>query len=205
MKEIFVSNIHKWQAFPENPKEKPKLEFVDALFKRRLSQCTRMTIQVLHDLLEEFPDAKDLKQVFVSFRGEIEREFTINKGIIEDSEILPAGFSLSVFNTPIAAASLALKLKAGYSVVYPSKGDFYSAFLAAASAVLSGSEEKIVFVYADEYVPEQYGKLQPENNAGIAFACVLSATESKDSVSINCAESEKTFKSPFEFLEKNCR
>ena len=63
MKEIFVSNIHKWQASPENPKEKPKLEFVDALFKRRLSQCTRMTIQVLHDLLEEFPDAKDLKQV----------------------------------------------------------------------------------------------------------------------------------------------
>lgn len=205
MKEIFVSNIHKWQASPENPKEKPVLEFVDALFKRRLSQCTRMTIQVLHDLLEEFPDAKDLKQVFVSFRGEIEREFTINKGIIEDSEILPAGFSLSVFNTPIAAASLVLKLKAGYSVVYPSKEDFYSAFLAAASAVLSGSEEKIVFVYADEYVPEQYGKLQPENNAGIAFACVLSATESRDFVSINCAESEETFKSPFEFLEKNCR
>lgn len=204
MKEIFVSNIHKWQASPENPKEKPKLEFVDALFKRRLSQITRMTIQVLHDLLEEFPAAKDFKQVFVSFRGEIEREFTINKGIIEDSEILPAGFSLSVFNTPIAAASLALKLKSGYSVIYPSKGDFYSAFLGAASAVLSGSEENVVFVYADEYVPEQYGNLQPENNAGFAFACVLSATESKDSVSINCVESGEKLKSPLEFLEKIC-
>lgn len=204
MKEIFVSNIHKWQASPENPKEKPKLEFVDSLFKRRLSQCTRMTIQVLHDLLEEVPEAKDLKQVFVSFRGEIEREFTINKGIIEDSEILPAGFSLSVFNTPIAAASLALKLKAGYSVVYPSKGDFYSAFLAASSAVLSGSEEKVVFVYADEYVPEQYGKLQPENNVGIAFACVLCATEAENSVSINYTESEEALKNPLEFLGKIC-
>lgn len=204
MKEIFVSNVHKWQASPENPKEKPKLEFVDALFKRRLSQCTRMTIQVLHDLLEDFPEAKDFKQVFVSFRGEIEREFTINKGIIEDSEILPAGFSLSVFNTPIAAASLALKLKAGYSVIYPSKGDFYSAFLGAASAVLSGSEEKVVFVYADEYVPEQYGNLQPENNVGLAFACVLSATGTGNSVSINCAESEKKLNNPLEFLEKIC-
>ena len=204
MKEIFVSNVHKWQASPENPKEKPKLEFVDALFKRRLSQCTRMTIQVLHDLLEDFPEAKDFKQVFVSFRGEIEREFTINKGIIEDSEILPAGFSLSVFNAPIAAASLALKLKAGYSVIYPSKGDFYSAFLGAASAVLSGSEEKVVFVYADEYVPEQYGNLQPENNVGLAFACVLSATGTGNSVSINCAGSEKKLNNPLEFLEKIC-
>lgn len=204
MKEIFVSNIHKWQASPENPKEKPKLEFVDALFKRRLSQITRMTIQVLHDLLEEFPAAKDFKQVFVSFRGEIEREFTINKGIIEDSEILPAGFSLSVFNTPIAAASLALKLKSGYSVIYPSKGDFYSAFLGAASAVLSGSEENVVFVYADEYVPEQYGKLQPENNSGFAFACVLSATGLKNSVSINCADSGENLKNPLKFLEKIC-
>lgn len=204
MKEIFVSNVHKWQASSENPKEKPKLEFVDALFKRRLSQVTRMTIQVLHDLLEEVPEAKDCKQVFVSLRGEIEREFTINKGIIEDLEILPAGFSLSVFNTPIAAASLALKLKAGYSVIYPSKGDFGSAFLGAASPVLSGSEEKIVFVYADEYVPEQYGKLQPENNIGTAFSCVLSATELKGSLSINCTEFEENLKNPLEFLARIC-
>ncbi len=204
MKEIFVSNVHKWQASSENPSEKPKLEFVDALFKRRLSQCTRMTIQVLHDLLEDVPESKNYKQIFVSLRGEIEREFTINKGIIEDSEILPAGFSLSVFNAPVAAATLALKLKAGYSVIYPCKGDFCSAFLAAASPVLSGSEEKVVLVYADEYVPDQYGKLQPECNVGTAFSCILSATESKESLSINCTELEETFKNPLEFLAKIC-
>lgn len=205
MKEIFVSNIHKWQASPENPKEKPVLEFVDPLFKRRLSQLTRMTIQVLHDLLEDFPAAVDFSQFFVSFRGEIEREFSINKGIIEDSEILPAGFSLSVFNAPIAAASLALKLKSGYSVVFPAKENFSAAFLAAASAVLSGAQEKIIFVYGDEYVPEQYGKIRPENNIGLAFACVLSATETEGAVSINCDEFEKYSENPLKFLEKYYR
>lgn len=207
MKEIFVSNFHKWQASPENPKEKPRLEFADPLFKRRLSQITRMTVQVLHDLIEEMPEAASLKQVFVSLRGEIEREFSINKGIIEDSEILPAGFSLSVFNTPVAAASLALKLKAGYSVVYPSEGKFFSAFLGAAAPVLSGAEEKVVLVYADEYVPDEYGKLQPENNRGFAFACVLSATGTNGSVSINCSDNdiEEKLKNPLEFSEKICR
>lgn len=175
MNELFISDLKTWKSPLENPKEKPKLEFADPLFKRRLSQITRMTIQVVHDLIEERPEAKDFKQVFVSFRGEIEREFTINKGIIEDSEILPAGFSLSVFNTPIAAASLCLKLKAGYSVIYPSKQDFASAFLGAASPILSGSEQNIIFVYADEYVPDFYGDLQPKNNSGNAFACILSA------------------------------
>ncbi len=185
MNGIYISNVHGWKPSAENPKEKPKLEFADPLFKRRLSQITRMTVQVLHDLLQEVPDAVSCKQVFVSFRGEIEREFTINRGLIEDSEILPAGFSLSVFNTPIAAATLSLGLKAGYSVIYPSKENFRSALLGAAAPVLCGSEKKLIFVYADEYVPDEYGDLQPENNSGRAFACLISAEEVPGSTAID--------------------
>lgn len=189
MSKIYISNLHTWNASPENPKEKPKLEFADPLFKRRLSQITRMTIQVVHDLIEEVPEAAEYKQVFVSFRGEIEREFTVNRGIIEDSEILPAGFSLSVFNTPIAAASLSLGLKAGYSVIYPGKSNFKDGLLGAAAPVLSGSEEKIILVYADEYVPDEYGSLQPGMNAGSAFACIISAVDIKESVSVDLNDS----------------
>ena len=76
---IAVSNVHIWCPPEENLREKPKLEFADPLFKRRLSQITRMTVQVLHDLVEECPAVREYKQVFVSFRGEIEREFTINR------------------------------------------------------------------------------------------------------------------------------
>lgn len=197
---LYVSNIHIWKASSENPKEKPKLEFADSLFKRRLSQITRITIQVVHDLLEEVPEAKDCKQVFVSFRGEIEREFTINQGIIEDTEILPAGFSLSVFNTPIAAASLCLGLKSGYSVIYPSKNDFVTGFTGAAAPVLAGSEEKVIFIYADEYVPDCYGEHQPKENNPVAFACILSSQKNQNSVGVeNVADFAAT---PMEFIKK---
>lgn len=177
---IAVSNVHIWCPPEENLREKPKLEFADPLFKRRLSQITRMTVQVLHDLVEECPAAREYKQVFVSFRGEIEREFTINRGIIQDGEILPAGFSLSVFNAPVAAATLCLKLKSGYSVIYPSKENFRDALYAAASPVLCGSEKNVVLVYADEYVPDEYGALQPAQNKPFAFACVLGEGAGKD-------------------------
>ena len=65
-------------------KESPKLEYTDPLFKRRLSQISKMTIQVVHNLLGKTNVDKNIKIVFVSLRGEIEREFTINKGLIED-------------------------------------------------------------------------------------------------------------------------
>ena len=84
IKDVLVSHIHTF--IPEGT-EAPKLEFVDPLFRRRLSQITKMTIHVLHDLLEEIPEATDYKQVFISFRGEIKREFTINKGLAGDAHV----------------------------------------------------------------------------------------------------------------------
>ncbi len=189
MENIYISCIHTWHSSAENPKEKPQLDFADPLFKRRLSQITRMTIQVVHDLLESEPAAKEYKQVFVSFRGEIARQFSMNKSLAESFEVLPASFSLSVFNTPIASASLCLGLKAGYSVIYPSKNNFNSAFLASVSSVLSGSDEKILFVYADEYIPDEYGARLQNGNNPMALSCIISKSETGTKVNPHSIQS----------------
>ena len=198
MKKVFVSHIKVWKPSSGNFAEKPTLPFADSLFKRRLSQISRMTVQVIHDLLEEVPEAKEYKQIFISFRGELSREFSINKSILQDSEILPAAFSLSVFNTPIASASLALKLKSGYSVIYPSKQDFRSAVLAASSAVLSGAEQKIILVYADEFIPKEYESLVDECQNPFSFACLLEGEQNKSQNSV--AVDFENFSSPEEFI-----
>lgn len=192
MDNFYISNITAWapgladdiEAWKEwsagskqieQVKESPKLEYADPLFKRRLSQITKMTIEVVHKLFEATRLDSETKLVFTSLRGEIEREFTINKGLIEDGMILPAGFSLSVFNTPISSATLACGLRGGYSVIYPSKNNFADAFKTAIAPVLAGTEEQIVLVYADEIVPEVYGDKRPAENIPLAFACVVSA------------------------------
>ena len=212
MSEVFISKPVMWAPGLEDDPEKwekwlkgkdsiersssaPKLEYTDPLFRRRLSQISKMTVHVVHALLEKYFFDKDTKIVFVSFRGEIAREFSINKGIISENMILPAGFSLSVFNTPIALATIALGLTGGYSAVYPSKSDFSSALKNAFAPVLCGDEEKIVLVYADELVPECYGV----NSTPLAFAAVVSAEKTENSVKIDDFES---IKSPDAFLKR---
>jgi len=173
----------------------PKLEYTDPLFRRRLSQISKMTVHVVHELLEKEGFDKGTKLVFVSLRGEIAREFSINKGIISENMILPAGFSLSVFNTPVALATIAFGLTGGYSAVYPSKSDFSSALKNAFAPVLCGDEEKIVLVYADELVPECYGV----DSTPLAFAVVISADKTETSVKIDDFDS---LKSPDAFLKR---
>ena len=164
MKSFYLSNVTAWapglnddtslwekwandEAQIEQIKESPKLEYTDPLFRRRLSQITKMTVHVVHNLLEKSHVNPETKIVFISLRGEIEREFTINKGLIEDGMILPAAFSLSVFNTPISSATLAFGLKGGYSVIYPSKNNFADALKTAVAPVLAGTEKEIIFPF----------------------------------------------------------
>jgi len=197
------SDTELWQEWAnevipiEQIKEAPKLEYTDPLFRRRLSQITKMTVHVIHNLLEKTHINPETKLVFISQRGEIEREFTINKGLIEDDMILPAGFSLSVFNTPVSSATLAFGLKGGYSVIYPSKGNFKDAFKTAAAPLLAGTEKQIILVYADELVPEVYGDKRPYDNYPFAFAGVISSQKSANCISFddfsNVPESAQEF------------
>ena len=215
MNEIYISGISKWapgladdealwqawlkgSAQIEQIKDSPKLEYTDPLFRRRLSQITKMTIHVVHSLLEKCKPSKETKLVLISLRGEIEREFTINKGIIEDQMIMPAAFSLSVFNTPVSSATLAFGLKGGYSVLYPSKNDFSQAFKAAVAPVLAGTEKEIILVYADELVPEVYGDKRPEENIPLAFACLISSQKKDNCIALD--DFSNVGKSPVEFL-----
>ena len=222
MKELYLSHISPWapglldnsenwnswakgEIQIEQTKDSPKLEYTDPLFRRRLSQISKMTIHTIHNLIEsinsENPESfdKETKIVFCSMRGEIEREFTINKSLIEDEMILPAGFSLSVFNTPVALATLAFKLTGGYSVLYPSKNNFANCFNAAVAPLLAGTEEQIIFVYADELVPEVYGQKRPAENIPFSFATLISTEKTKDAIEIN--DLSKISSSPIAFLK----
>ncbi|GBU28125.1 hypothetical protein R84B8_01683 [Treponema sp. R8-4-B8] len=131
----------------------PEITFTDSLFRRRLSQISRMTVQVVHDIL---PVKEDTKMFFVSFRGELTRQYQINKMLIEDKALMPAAFSLSVFNAPAALASIALGLKGGYSALYPGNNSFTASLLAAQAEFLSGAQEELIFIYADEQAPPEY-------------------------------------------------
>lgn len=161
----------------------PAIAFTTPLFRRRLSQICKMVIQTVHDVIEA-TGCGDIKQTFVSTYGDIKRQLDVSRQTLMDKEILPASFSYSVLNAPIALASLACKLKSGYSVIFPAENEFKAAFTTATAPLLCGDEEKIIFVYANELIPEDYaGHFEafasaPDKtdlNEPFVFASVLSA------------------------------
>lgn len=195
---MFVSKLCVWEPPADDLAASPKLEWTEAIFRRRLSQLTKMTVQVVHDIFFDGTLDKNTKLVFVSFRGELEREFKVNKTLIQEESILPAAFSLSVFNAAIAQATIALGLKGGYTCVFPSNANFASGVLSAAAPVLAqGGDAKTVLVYADENVPDYYKEFLKGPNEPLAFAALLSSQKTDNSIELNL---EKIPRSPREFI-----
>ena len=200
---IFATEFASFKPSYENPGEAPKLPYVDTLFKRRLSQISRMTIDVIHSLIGENGENSDVKIVFSSFRGEIARQLKTNRTLFDDAAVMPASFSISVFNAPPGLATIVCKMKAGYTAIFPGDGKFSSSLTAACAGILCGDEKKVIFAYADELVPEEYksspGYVRPHP---LAFACVLSAERREGASEIPVGEKEffKIASSPEAFL-----
>ena len=185
--EIYISRFSAWAPGIENAKEweewalgnreitsgsaSPDILFTEPMFRRRLSQISKMTIQVVHDLL---PVKEETKILFLSFRGEISRYYNVTKTLIEDNNIMPATFSLSVFNVPVALSSMAFSLKGGYSAVYPGGNSFAAGLSLAEAAFLCGKSEEYIFIYADEEIPHEYKDIFQGNHPPLAFGFLLS-------------------------------
>jgi hypothetical protein len=174
----------------------PDITFTDSMFRRRLSQITKMTIQVIHDLL---PLEEDAKIFFLSFRGELSRQYQINKMLIEEGELSPAAFSLSVFNAPVALATIALGLKGGYSALYPEKNSLSAGIKAAEAAILCGTTEEAALVYVDENVPPEYRCFFQECPLPLAFGVLLSRSRRPLSIPLSLCKQEDN---PYDFLKQ---
>jgi hypothetical protein len=172
-----VESSHEWDEWALGrrnilPEAKaPEISYTDSTFRRRLSQISKMSIQVIHDLL---PLGEDTKMLFSSFRGELSREYQIFKMLREEGAISPAAFSLSGFNTPVALASIAFGLKGGYSAIYPANNSFTACITAAQAMLFSGTTDEIVLVYADENIPPECGCFFQEYPVPVAFGLLLS-------------------------------
>jgi len=150
----------------------PPLEHVDAMFKRRLSQLTRMTIHVGHEALKGQPP---MKICFASTYGEISQQYKITSRLIEEKEVSPANFSLSVFNTPVAALSIVEGNTEGYVACYPGVDAFKLALIDSAAALRAGDGTSRLLIVADELIPADYVALQDGINQPYALALVLSS------------------------------
>jgi hypothetical protein len=159
----------------------PALEFLPALFRRRLSQLSRMVLEVGHRL---GAGSGPRPCVFSSRYGEIARQYAITADLLDAGEVSPALFSLSVFNTPAFLLSIAEKNTAPASAVYSGDWGLPAAFLDLFGLLDSGLG---LLIFADEAVPLAWAPLFPEISEPYAFGLSLSREPQADARALHLA------------------
>jgi len=157
----------------------PGLPFVPTMFKRRLSQLSRMVIQTGHEVLG---GDSGLKVTLSSIYGEIVQQMRISQKLLDSGDVSPAHFSLSVFNAPVAAASIIEKNTAGYSALFSGSESFETGLKETAAALLAGVEQERIFIYGDESLPPEYQLLAKGPHWPFCLALRLSREPSLGSI-----------------------
>lgn len=182
--DLYINRCAYWAPPADNQAASPTLDYVSPLLKRRLSQLTRMTIEVVHQVLDAAPESG---LVFVSSGGESARQLQVDRMLIEDGSILPAPFSLSVFNASPAMATIALGMKGGYTALYPARNMFQEGLAYGAAPIMAGETESVILVFADQQLPEEYVPIaEPEDKISpYAATFVLSSVKQTGGITID--------------------
>lgn len=118
------------------------LSAIPMMMRRKLSPVGKIAMSTMFDCYGENSD--DVKLVYASRYGELERVVKLIKQEHEDNEISPAGFSFSVHNSTIGLFSLLKNIHSSYNSVAGGEESFSAGLL---DAVMN--REKTLFCYAE--------------------------------------------------------
>jgi hypothetical protein len=171
-----VETVEEWEQWAAGKGEieastaVPSLDHMSKISKRRLSQLTKMVLQVGHELiLKHRPD----HVIFCSNYGEIRKQYKITQGLLEDGEIRPANFSHSVFNTPLSLLTIEEKVKESVNVLLAGDRGLSMGLQAAVAQGVYAPGERQLVIFSDELLPEDYSGLLGKTPLPYAFALLF--------------------------------
>jgi hypothetical protein len=161
----------------------PDVDFLPAMFRRRLSRLSRMALRAAYNCLGS--DHPPVRSVFCSRHGELSRTAELLNSITCAEALSPTAFSMSVHNTASGLYSIARQDKSASSTIASGIDSLESGFLDAAAALHAGpADERLMLVIADEEPPEPFGSLAAENGPAYAAAFLLTRSERGDGISL---------------------
>ena len=183
------------RAAIHNVPDSPALEFLPMLFRRRLSQLSRMVLQVGHALTGP---ARRPACVFASRYGEINKQYQITDTLIDSGEVSPGVFSLSVFNAPVFLLSIAEKIHASGTAVYSRDQETITALIEALGILSRPGETDCLVLFGDECLPSVYQPLFAAAPQPYALGMLLSREAGPEAAALRI-DVEKTSSGPRPF------
>lgn len=173
-----VTSDEEWLEWSQNKRDiientdTPALKHLPPTARRRISQLSKMVLEVGHQLSL---DKKQRPIIFVSQMGEINKQNQITRGLLDDGEVRPAAFSLSVFNTPTSLLSIHEKNSSEQIILYPGENSIFNALFTLISEIKTNSNKEFLIIFADESLPEDYKTFKKEGYLPYCFGLIISS------------------------------
>ena len=194
---LYIESISSWStsdAKHANPSEEtqikssvwPKLEFVPAMQRRRLSPFAKIALYTAENALSEqflssknpvsserltAPDQIDI--VFSSRHGDLHKTVELLTELTADQDISPTAFSTSVHNAVPGLYSILKQNKQAINAISAGKDSFFYAFVDAYARLKSGRANKLLIVHVDRALPELYSHFKDEQQIDHAVSMVV--------------------------------
>jgi hypothetical protein len=184
--------IDDWQEWAQGKRDidldgVPQMAFVPALQRRRLSRLTKQALTVARacDTAQE-----PLISVFGSRHGELQRTKKLLDDILQQQPLSPTAFSMSVHNTASGLYSILSGNQQPTTSIAAGEATLEHCFIEAFAWLNAEKCNKVLVVYADEPVPEDYKSFiqYPEHPVAAAFLVTLNKkhSEAQLKLSANC-------------------
>ena len=137
------------------------VSFIAPMARRKLSTLDKATLSALNEVFE----SNNVKLIFASQYGELDRLKKLVTQYVCENEVSPATFSSSVHNAAIGQFSLLKKITQSYNSISAEENTFSVGLI---EAVLSAQNTDILYCYCDSNVTTD------------SFACIISTNLNND-------------------------
>jgi len=185
---LYIESISSWSAADagktkniDEVKDKsltwPKLDFVPAMQRRRLSPFAKIALYTAENALSEQPVSPEVSNqvdiVFSSRHGDLHKTAELLTELTADQDISPTAFSTSVHNAVPGLYSILKQNKQAINAISAGKDSFFYAFVDAYARLKSGRANKLLIVHVDRELPELYSQFKDEQQIAHAISMVI--------------------------------
>lgn len=165
--QIHLSRLSSWH---ETHNDKPKLDFIAPLQRRRLSPLARINLQLAHDI---HPEQTALRCVFASRHGEIAQTTQMLQALANHELLSPARFSHSVHNAIQGLWSIQAQQTAECSAISAGIDTLAMGVLEAATLLADQANPAVLLMCTDEAVPAIFQPDASESTIPFALAMLI--------------------------------
>ncbi|MCQ8878460.1 beta-ketoacyl synthase chain length factor [Pseudoalteromonas shioyasakiensis] len=177
-----------WYAFANNNSLNtetltlPELKQMPAMQRRRLSPFAKLTLHCALTASESYEQT--VPSVFSSRHGDLHKTSKLIADVASKEPLSPTHFGLSVHNAVGGLFSIFTGNKAPLSAVSAGEDSFFMGLVDAVSKLYAYNYDRILYVYSDLAVPEQYQPYIQQSHDNVAVALLIEKSTSQACVNL---------------------